>query len=69
MTSSTSEEVPNAARLGIMRVQKNLGHTSKELLGRALRIGGASKIALRAARELKSATFVWGTNLQICLQS
>ena len=47
------KEVPNAVRLAVMRIQKNLGHTSKELLCRALRIGRANKIALRAASELK----------------
>ena len=36
-----------------MRIHKNLGHPSKELLCRALRIGGANKIAIRAASELK----------------
>ena len=36
-----------------MRIHKNLGHPSKELLCRALRIGGDYKIALRAASELK----------------
>ena len=46
------EEVLNAARLAVMRIQKNLGHPSKELLCRALRIGGAKKFALRAASEL-----------------
>ena len=40
------EEIPNAVRLAIMR------HTSKELLCRALRFGGANKIAIRAASEL-----------------
>ena len=50
--TNVSEEVHNAVRRAIMRVQKNLGHPSKELLCRALRIGGANKIALRAASEL-----------------
>ena len=36
-----------------MRIHKNLGHTSKELLCRALRIGGANETAIRAANELK----------------
>ena len=36
-----------------MRIHKNLGHPSKELLCRALRIGGANKVAIRAATELK----------------
>ena len=47
------EELPNAVRLAIMRITKMLGHPSKELLCRALRIGGANKIAIRAASELK----------------
>ena len=38
------EEIPNAATLAIMRIHKNLGHPSKELLCRALRIGGANEI-------------------------
>ena len=46
------EEIPNAVRLGIMHIHENRGHSSKELLCRALRIGGANKIALRAASEL-----------------
>ena len=49
------EEVPNAVRLAIMRVHKNLGHPSKELLCRALRSGGANKMAIKAASELKYA--------------
>ena len=62
MTSSTRnhtlkakvpEEILNAVRLAIMRVHKNLVHPSKELLCRALRIGGANKIAISAATELK----------------
>ena len=36
-----------------MRIHKNLGHPSKELHCRALRIGGANEIAIRAANELK----------------
>ena len=51
--SQVSEEVPNAVRLAVMRIHKNLGHPNKELLCRALRIGAANKIALRAASELK----------------
>ena len=47
------EEVPNAVRQAIMRVQNVLGHRSKELLCRALRIGGANKVAIRAATELE----------------
>ena len=47
------EEIPNAVRLAIMRVHKNLEHPSKELLCRALRIGGANRIAIRAASQLK----------------
>ena len=35
-----------------MRMHKNLGHPSKELLCHASRIGGANKIAIRAANEL-----------------
>ena len=50
--TNVSEEVHNAVRWAIMRVHKNLGHASKELLCRALRFGGANKIALRAASEL-----------------
>ena len=46
-------EIPNAVRLAIMRIHKNLGHPSKELCCRALRIGGANRIALRAASEIK----------------
>ena len=40
------EEIPNAVRLAVMRMHKNLGHHSKELLCRALRIGRANKVAL-----------------------
>ena len=47
------EEMPNAVRLAIMRVHKNLGHPSKELLCRASRIGGAKRIAFRAASDVK----------------
>ena len=47
------EEIPKAVRLAIMRIHKNLGHPSKELLCHALRIGGADKIAIRVASELK----------------
>ena len=47
------KEIPSAVRLAIMRVHKNLGHPSRELFCRALRIGGAKKIAIRAASELK----------------
>ena len=36
-----------------MRIHKNLGHPSLQLLCRALRNGGASKVAIRAATELK----------------
>ena len=46
-------EMPNAVKLAVMRIHKNLGHPSKELLSRALRIGGATRITLRAASELK----------------
>ena len=46
------KEIPNAVKLAIMRIHKNLGHPSKELLCRALRIGGANEIAIRAASEL-----------------
>ena len=63
MTSSTEEphleeakvpeEIPNEVRLAIMRVHKNLEHPSKELLCRALRNGGANRIAIRAASQLK----------------
>ena len=35
------KELPNAVRLASMRIHKKLGHPSKELLRRALRIGGA----------------------------
>ena len=48
------EEMPNAVRLAVIRVYKNLGHPNKELWCRALRIGGTNKIALRAASEMKS---------------
>ena len=51
--SKILEEVPNAVRLAVMRILKNLWHPSKDLLCRALRIGGANKISLRAASELK----------------
>ena len=47
------EETPNGVRLAVMRSHKNLGHPSKELLCRALRIGGANRVAIRAATELK----------------
>ena len=47
------EEIPNAVRLAVMRIHNNLEHHSKELLCRALRIGGANKVAIRAATELK----------------
>ena len=46
------EEIPNAVRLAIMRIHKNLEHTSKELLRRALRNGGANRIAIRAVSQL-----------------
>ena len=36
-----------------MRIHKNVEHPSKELLCRALRIGGANRIAIRAASQLK----------------
>ena len=36
-----------------MRIHKNLGHPRKELLCRAVRIGGANEIAIRAANALK----------------
>ena len=36
-----------------MRIHKNRRHPSKELLCRASRIGGASRVAIRAASELK----------------
>ena len=45
------EEIPTAVRLAVMRIHKNLGHSSKELLCRTY--GGANKIAIRAACELK----------------
>ena len=51
--SKVPEEVPKAVRLAIMRIHRNLGHPSKELFCRALRIGGANRIALRAASDLK----------------
>ena len=35
------EEILNAVRLAVMRIQKNLEHPSKELLCRALRIDEA----------------------------
>ena len=38
------EEIPNAVRLAIMRIHENLGHPCKELLCRALRIGGATEV-------------------------
>ena len=47
------EEIPNCVRLAVMRIHKNLGRPSKELLCRALRIGGANKVAIRAATGLK----------------
>ena len=47
------EEIPKGVRLAVMRIHTNLGHPSKELLCRALRIGGANKVAIRAATELK----------------
>ena len=50
--SKVPGEVPNAVRFAIMRIHKNPG-ASKESLCRALRIGGANRIALRAASELK----------------
>ena len=39
--------------MAVMCIRKNLGRPSKELLVRALRIGGANGVALRAASELK----------------
>ena len=48
------EEKPSAVRLAVIRIHKNLRHPSKELLCRALRIGGTNKVALRAASEMKS---------------
>ena len=47
------EEIPNAVRLAILRIHKKLEHPSKELLRRALRNGGANRIATRAASQLK----------------
>ena len=47
------EEIPDAVRLAVIRINKNLGHPSEELLCRALRIGGANEIAIRAASEIK----------------
>ena len=47
------KEIPNAVSLAIMRIHKNLGHPSKELLCLALRNGGANEIAIRAATEPK----------------
>ena len=44
--SKVSEEVTNAIRLAIMRDHKIPEHPSKELLCRALRLGGANKIAV-----------------------
>ena len=63
------EEMPNAVRLVVMRIHKNLGHHSKELLCRAFRVGGANKIVIRVATELK--TFARSVNLRraTCLQS
>ena len=46
-------EVPCAVRLAVLRIHKNRVHPSKELLCRALRVGGANKIAIRAASEVK----------------
>ena len=62
------EEIPNAVMLAVMGIHKNLGHPSKELLCRALGIGGANKIAIRAASELKCER---RTNIRkvICLRS
>ena len=51
------KEVPNAVKLAILRTRENLGHPSKELHCRALRIGGANEIAIRAANELKCDVF------------
>ena len=58
MMSSTrnldvKSRIPNAVRLAVMRIHKNLGHPSNELLCRALRIDGANRIAIRAVSELK----------------
>ena len=48
-------------KIGIHANSQKSGHASKELLCRALWIGGANKIALRAASELKRRT-----NLRQC---
>ena len=63
-------EIPDAATFAIMRIHKNLGHPSKELHCRALRIGGTNKIAIRVASELKCDVCV-GINLRrvTCLRS
>ena len=52
-----TKEIPNAVKLAIMRIPKNLAHSRNELLCRALRIGGAIEIAIRAAIELKCDVF------------
>ena len=40
-------------KLAVMRIHNNLGHPSKEVLCRALRIGGANRVVLRSANDLK----------------
>ena len=62
------EEIPNCVRLAVMRIHKILGRPSKELLCRALRIGGANKVAIRAASELKC-DVCWRTQTNKCLSS
>ena len=43
---SVPKEIPNAAKLKIMRVHRNLGHPSKELLCRAVQFGGANDVCM-----------------------
>ena len=54
--------IHDAVKLAIMRIHRNLGHSIKELLCRALRMGGANEIAIRALNS--SATFVRRTILR-----
>ena len=63
------EEFTNAVTLAVMRIHKNLGRPSKELLCRALRIEGANRVALRAASELKSDVCMENIQQAFCLQN
>ena len=66
------KEVPNAVRLAVMRIQKNLGHPSKELLCRAVLCGSVEPIRLRSRLRVNSNVMrAWKQNRQkvTCLRS